>query len=278
MTERPSLKEVMVRYNLLPKKSLGQNFLLDENITQKVAKTAGNLNGRRVIEIGPGPGGLTRSILDLGADELIAIEMDENCIAALESLCESRLTVLHQDALKTDFISLFQTDKPIKIIANLPYNIGTELLFKWLPVINQIESLTLMFQKEVVDRIIACPSTKDYGRLSVMVQWLATAQKAFDLAPHLFTPPPKVTSSVVHIVPKKQPLSVEFKIMEALVKQAFSQRRKMLKSTLKGFLDFEFFVQTGIDPTRRAETLSVQEFVRLAELYIKSRPSYPPPL
>jgi len=272
MTVRPSLKEVMARYNLLPKKSLGQNFLLDENITQKVAKAAGKLNGHRIIEIGPGPGGLTRSILDLGADEIIAIEMDKNCILALESLCDPRLTVLHQDALKTDFVSLFQTDKPVKIVANLPYNIGTELLFKWLPAINKIESLTLMFQKEVVDRIIAAPSTKDYGRLSVMVQWLAAAKKSFDLAPHLFTPPPKVTSSVVHIIPKDQILSVNFNVMEKLVKQAFSQRRKMLKSTLKEFINSDTFAQADIDPTRRAETLSIQEFVRLAELYHVSSP------
>ncbi len=263
MTHRPSLKEVMLQYNLLPKKSLGQNFLLDENITHKVAAAAGDLKGRRVIEIGPGPGGLTRAILDLGASEVIAIEMDKNCISALKSLSDERLTIIHQDALKTDFAQLLCSDKPTKIIANLPYNIGTELLFKWLPLIDKIESLTLMFQKEVVDRIVAVPSTKDYGRLSIMVQWLATAKKAFDLPPHLFTPPPKVTSSVVHIVSKGHPLTVEFGRMESLVKQAFSMRRKMLKSTLKG-IDPNIFTITKIDPTRRAETLSVQEFIALA--------------
>lgn len=268
MSSRFSLKEVIVRYNLLPKKSLGQNFLLDENVTQKIVKVAGNLNGYRVIEIGPGPGGLTRSILDFGVDELIAIEMDENCVQALESLKDERLTVLHQDALKIDFASLFTSEKPIRIIANLPYNIGTELLFKWLPLIDKIDSLTLMFQKEVVDRIVAKPSTKDYGRLSIMVQWLADVYRVFDLAPHLFTPPPKVTSSVVHIIPKGQALSVEFKAMEQLVKQAFSKRRKMLKSTFKGILDADIFLKAGIDPTRRAETLSIQEFIRLAEYYV----------
>lgn len=267
MTHRPSLKEVMVRYNLLPKKSLGQNFLLDENITHKVAAAAGDLKGRRVIEIGPGPGGLTRAILDLGAAEVIAIEMDTDCITALESLNEERLTIIHQDALKANFAQLLSTEKPTKIIANLPYNIGTELLFKWLPLIDKIESLTLMFQNEVVDRIVAVPSTKDYGRLSIMVQWLAHAKKAFDLPPHVFTPAPKVTSSVVHIVSKGQPLTVEFSRMESLVKQAFSMRRKMLKSTLKG-IDPNIFDATQIDPTRRAETLTVQEFLNLAEKYI----------
>lgn len=265
MTHRPSLKEVMHLYNLLPKKSLGQNFLLDENITHKIAAAAGDLKGRRVIEIGPGPGGLTRAILDLGAAEVIAIEMDKNCIAALENLNEERLTILHQDALKTDFAQILSADKPTKIIANLPYNIGTELLFKWLPLIDKIESLTLMFQKEVVDRLIAVPSTKDYGRLSIMVQWLAHAKKAFDLPPHVFTPAPKVTSSVVHIVSKKQPLVVEFSHMESLVKKVFSMRRKMLKSNLKG-IDPNIFEITKIDPTRRAETLTVQEFLALAKI------------
>lgn len=264
MTHRPSLKEVMVRYNLLPKKSLGQNFLLDENITHKVAAAAGDLKGRRVIEIGPGPGGLTRAILDLGAAEVIAIEMDPTCITALQDLNEDRLTVLHQDALKVNYEALLQHNKPTKIIANLPYNIGTELLFKWLPLIDKIESLTLMFQKEVVDRIVAVPSTKDYGRLSIMVQWLANAKKAFDLPPHVFTPAPKVTSSVVHIVSKGDPLTVEFSQMESLVKQAFSMRRKMLRSTLKG-INPNIFDVTQIDPTRRAETLTVQDFIVLAK-------------
>lgn len=269
MKLRPSLKEVMIRHNLSPKKSLGQNFLLDENITHKVARTAGDLTGRRVIEIGPGPGGLTRAILDLGAAEVIAIEMDENCIEVLKELNEDRLTVLHQDALKTNFVPLLQADKSVKIIANLPYNVGTELLLQWLPLLHSIESLTLMFQKEVVDRIVANPSTKDYGRLSVMVQWLATAQKVFDLPPHLFTPPPKVTSSVVQIIPKKQPLPVSFDIMEKVVKQAFSQRRKMLKSNFKES-DPEIFNATHIDPTRRAETLSIEEFIRLAIFQAKT--------
>lgn len=264
MTHRPSLKEVMIQFNLLPKKSLGQNFLLDENITHKVAAAAGTLTGHRVIEIGPGPGGLTRAILDLGADEVIAIEMDTNCITALQCLNDNRLSIIHQDALKTDFKALLASDKPTKIIANLPYNIGTELLFKWLPIIDKIASLTLMFQKEVVDRIVAAPSTKDYGRLSVMTQWLATAKKAFDLPPHLFTPPPKVTSSVVHIVPKSEPKTIEFQVIEFVVKQAFSQRRKMLKSTLKNIVDPNC---VGIDPMRRAETLSVEEFVKLSNYY-----------
>jgi len=264
MTHRPSLKEVMVQFNLLPRKALGQNFLLDENITHKIASVAGNLKGRRVIEIGPGPGGLTRAILDLGADEVIAIEMDKRCIVALENLHEPRLSIFENDALKVDFSQFLNTDKPTKIIANLPYNIGTELLFKWLPLIDRIESMTLMFQKEVIDRIVAVPNTKDYGRLSIMVQWLANAKKAFDLPPHVFTPPPKVTSSVVHIVPKNVPLTVEFKHMESLVKQAFSMRRKMLKSTLKD-IDTAILESTNIDPTRRAETLNVQEFIALAE-------------
>lgn len=266
MTVRLSLKEVMVRHNLLPKKSLGQNFLLDENITHKIAHVAGNLKGCKVIEIGPGPGGLTRAILDLGAEEVVAIEMDTDCINALKELNDDRLTILHQDALKTDFASLISKDKPVKIIANLPYNIGTELLFKWLPLIDILDSLTLMFQKEVVDRIVAVPSTKDYGRLSIMVQWLAKAKKAFDLPPHVFTPPPKITSSVVHIVSNHNTRTVKYELMESLVKQAFSQRRKMLKSVFKN-LNPIIFEKAGIDASRRAETLSIEEFVTFAEVY-----------
>lgn len=265
MTLRPSLKEVMIKHNLLPKKSLGQNFLLDENITHKIASVAGNLNGYRVIEVGPGPGGLTRPILDLGADEVIAFELDHMCINALADLKANNLSVIHADALKVNWKELFSEAKPTKIIANLPYNVGTELVFKWIEHIDKIDSLTLMLQKEVIDRMVAKPSTKEYGRLSVMIQWLAHAHKAMDVPPHVFTPPPKVMSSVVHLTPNHERKNIPFKHMELLVKQAFSQRRKMLRTTLK-HLPEEVFVKANIDTKRRAETLSVQEFLLLASL------------
>ncbi len=258
----------MQKHGLAPKKSLGQNFLLDENITHKVASVAGNLSGVHVIEVGPGPGGLTRSLLDLGAEKITAIEMDQRCVLALEDLQDKeRLSVLHQDALKVDFKKLFdETAMPIKIIANLPYNVATELLFRWLPLSQHILSLTLMFQKEVVDRIVANPNTKDYGRLSVMVQWLSEATKAFDLPPSVFTPPPKVTSSVVHIVPKSKSQDISYELMERVVKAAFSQRRKMLRSSLKA-LSPVLCEKAGIDETRRAETLSIREFEQLSSAF-----------
>lgn len=265
MTHRASLKEVMLKHDLLPKKSLGQNFLLDENITHKIAKLAGNLNGYRVIEVGPGPGGLTRAILDLGAAEVIAIELDPRCVNALADLNDDRLSIIQSDALKTNWRELLIASRPTKIIANLPYNVGTELVFQWLNHIDAIDSLTLMLQKEVVDRMVAKPSTKDYGRLSVMVQWLAHAKKVLDVPPHVFTPPPKVMSSVVHLTPNTHREQLNVKHMEHLVKQAFSQRRKMLKSTLK-HLPAHVFTQANIDTQRRAETLSVDEFLNLARL------------
>lgn len=266
MSNRPSLKEVMIKHNLLPKKALGQNFLLDENITHKIAKVAGELSGYRVIEIGPGPGGLTRAILDLEANEVVALEIDPQCVKALSDLKAKNLTVIHLDALKANWSEILSPSKPTKIIANLPYNIGTELVFRWLEHIDKINSLTLMLQKEVIDRMVAKPATKEYGRLSVMVQWLTHARKAIDVPPQVFTPPPKVTSSVVHLIPKSiQKDSVGFKQMQSVVKQAFSQRRKMLRTTLK-HLPKHIFVDADIDPTRRAETLSVEEFLTLSEL------------
>lgn len=266
---RRPLKEVLEIYGLAPKKSLGQNFILNPEITARIASVAGDLNGVTVVEIGPGPGGLTRSILDAGAKKVFAIEMDDRCIKALNDMFEKRLEVIHQDALNVDPYSLVVKNEPISIISNLPYNIGTVLLLKWLPHISYYRSLTLMFQKEVVNRLIALPNTKDYGRLSVMTQWVANVQKAFDLSPGVFTPPPKVTSSVVHITPKKKLDNIPFSIMERIVQLAFHQRRKMLKSCLKSINGEKLCELVSIDPSRRAETLSVEEFKRIAVAFLK---------
>lgn len=266
---RRPLKEVLEIYGLVPKKSLGQNFILNPEITARIASVAGDLSEVTVVEIGSGPGGLTRSILDAGAKKVFAIEMDERCIKALNDMKEDRLEVIHQDALNADPLSFVMENEPLSIISNLPYNIGTVLLFKWLPYINRYRSFTLMFQKEVVNRIIALPNTKDYGRLSVMTQWVANVQKAFDLSPGVFTPPPKVTSSVVHITPKVRVDNIPFSVMEKIVQLSFQQRRKMLKSCLKSINGEKLCDVASIDSSRRAESLSVEEFVRIATAFLK---------
>lgn len=267
---RRPLKEVLEIYGLVPKKSLGQNFILNPEITARIASIAGDLSGATVVEVGPGPGGLTRAILDAGAKKVIAIEMDERCIKALNDMEEDRLDVIYQDALNIDPHSFMELGERLCIISNLPYNIGTVLLFKWLPYMAHYQSFTLMFQKEVVNRIIASPNTKDYGRLSVMTQWVANVKKAFDLSPGVFTPPPKVTSSVVHITPKVRLDNIPFRVMEKIVQLAFQQRRKMLKSCLKSINGEKLCGEASVDPSRRAESLSVEEFIRIAEAFLKN--------
>jgi 16S rRNA (adenine1518-N6/adenine1519-N6)-dimethyltransferase len=269
----PSLREVMQRHDLLPKKSLGQNFLLDGNITAKVARAAGGLDGFHVIEIGPGPGGLTRAALLAGAESVTAIEKDTRCVAALAELAaeaEGRLQVIEADALKVDVSALVPA--PRRILANLPYNIATPLLIGWLQQLSAqrdaFASMTLMFQKEVADRILASPASKAYGRLSVMAQWQCEVHHRFDLPPHVFTPPPKVTSTVLHLVPRPEPLvDVPWQAMEKVVEKAFGQRRKMLRSALKGMAtDTEsWLARAGIDPTERAERLTVEQFGALVQ-------------
>ena len=264
----PPLRDVIERHGLQAKKALGQNFLLDLNLTGKIARAAGNLADTTVIEVGPGPGGLTRALLFSGARRVVAIERDERCLAALAEVADhypGRLEVIPGDALRTDFSML--ADGPIRIVANLPYNIGTELLVRWLttevwPPFYQ--SMTLMFQREVAERIVALPGTDAFGRLGVLAGWRTEARIAFDVPPQAFTPPPKVTSSVIHLVPRPTPLAADVRKLGRVTEAAFGQRRKMLRQSLKSLGGEALLERCGIDPTRRAETLSVEEFVRLA--------------
>lgn len=267
----PPLRDVIARHGLDARKALGQNFLLDLNLTQKIARTAGPLEGVTVFEVGPGPGGLTRAILSLGAKKVIAVERDARCLPALAEIADhypGRLEVIEGDALKTDFEAM-ASDGPVKIIANLPYNVGTQLLINWLlprtwPPFWQ--SLTLMFQREVGLRIVADESDDHYGRLGVLCGWRTDAHMAFDVPPQAFTPPPKVTSSVVHLVPRPQPLECDVEKLERVTQAAFGQRRKMLRQSLKSLGGETLLGKAGIDPARRAETLSVEEFCRIANL------------
>ncbi|WP_292169816.1 16S rRNA (adenine(1518)-N(6)/adenine(1519)-N(6))-dimethyltransferase RsmA, partial [Mesorhizobium sp.] len=261
---------VIERHGLQAKKALGQNFLLDLNLTGKIARAAGDLADATVIEVGPGPGGLTRALLFNGAKRVVAIERDERCLEALAEVSNhypGRLHVIPGDALKTDFAALAgEAGGPVKIVANLPYNIGTELLIRWLTIAEWppfYQSMTLMFQREVAERITAAPGSDAYGRLGVLAGWRTQARIAFDVPPQAFTPPPKVTSSVVHLVPRATPLPVEAKKLGRVTEAAFGQRRKMLRQSVKSLGGEALLVRAGIDPTRRAETLSVDEFVRL---------------
>jgi len=265
----PPLRDVIQRHGLDARKALGQNFLLDLNLTQKVARTAGSLEGVTVFEVGPGPGGLTRAILALGAAKVIAVERDARCLPALAEIADhypGRLDVIEGDALKTDFAALVP-DGPVKIIANLPYNVGTQLLVNWLlpeswPPFWQ--SLTLMFQKEVGQRIVAQEDDDHYGRLGVLCGWRTEAHMAFDISPQAFTPPPKVTSTVVHLTPRENPIPCAADKLEKVTLAAFGQRRKMLRQSVKPLGGEALLLKADIDPQRRAETLSVEEFCRLA--------------
>lgn len=265
----PPLREVIEKFGLKAKKSLGQNFLFDLNLTAKIARQAGDLNGRPVLEIGPGPGGLTRALLAQGAIVTV-IERDERCLAALKEISDiypNKLVVIAGDALRQDFNALFKGKEKPAIISNLPYNIGTELLTRWLltePWPPFYQSMTLMFQREVAERIVALPGSPHYGRLGVLTGWRAKAKIAFDVPRQAFTPSPKVTSSVVHIVPYSNPLPCLAQDLETVTKAAFGQRRKMLRQSLKSLGGEELLEKVGIDGTRRAETLSIKEFVALA--------------
>lgn len=266
----PPLRAVVESHGLFAKKALGQNFLFDLNLTGKVARTAGPLDGVTVIEVGPGPGGLTRALLAQGAARVIAVERDERCLPVLAEIAEhypNRLEVVSGDALTTDIAALAADAHPVRIIANLPYNIGTELLLRWLTLPQWppfYESMALMFQREVAERIVARPGDEAYGRLAVLAGWRTEARIAFDIPPQAFTPPPKVTSSVVHLIPRATPLPVELRLLERVTLAAFGQRRKMLRQSLKPLGGEALLGAAGIDPTRRAETLSVEEFVALA--------------
>ena len=267
----PPLRDVIAKYGLSARKSLGQNFLMDLNLTAKIARAAGSLDDHDILEIGPGPGGLTRGLLAEGARRVVVVEKDTRCIPALDQIAEAypgRLEVLNADAL--DMPTLPALSQPVRVAANLPYNVGTELLVRWLTPANWPpfwRSLTLMFQQEVADRIIARPGSKAYGRLSVLAQWRAEAKICFTLPASAFTPPPKVTSAVVHLDRREEPLFVaDADMLSRVVAVAFNQRRKMLRSSLKGLspnIENVLF-GLGIDPTRRAETISIEEFCRIS--------------
>lgn len=266
----PPLREVIAANDLGAKKQLGQNFLLDLNLTGRIARSAGDLTQGTVIEVGPGPGGLTRALLLAGARHVVAIERDPRCIAALQPLVAAaagRLTLIEADALTVDVAALGPA--PRRIVANLPYNVATPLLMGWLDALPALQSLTLMFQKEVAERLRAGHGEDAYGRLSVIVQWLCTADLLFDIPPRAFTPPPKVTSSVVHLMPRAQPLApAEKNLLERVTAAAFGQRRKMLRQSLKslGADPLALLAAAGIEPTLRAEQLSIEQFCALAEV------------
>ncbi|KWV90708.1 16S rRNA (adenine(1518)-N(6)/adenine(1519)-N(6))-dimethyltransferase RsmA [Erythrobacter sp. YT30] len=269
MTDLPPIREVIQRHGLSASKKLGQNFLLDEQLLDRIAAILGDLSGASVLEIGPGPGGLTRALLRAGA-EVTAIEMDSRCLPALAELSEAfpgQLTVIEGDAMALDHADIMHGE-PFHIASNLPYNVGTALFVKWLSGETwppQWQSLTLMFQQEVAQRIVAKPETPAYGRLAVLAQWRAAAKLAMKVHRSAFTPPPKVMSAIVHVTPSTAPEGVSARTLERLTEAAFGQRRKMLRQSLKGVPGaLDALGQVGIDETRRAETLSVAEFVELA--------------
>lgn len=267
----PPLRDVIAIHGLTARKSMGQNFLLDMNLTAKIARQAGDLSNCDILEIGPGPGGLTRGLLAEGARKVLAIEKDARCMAALSEIAEAypgRLEVVSADAL--DFQPTTHLTPPIRVVSNLPYNIGTELLVRWLTPASWPpfwQSLTLMFQKEVAQRIVAQPGSKAYGRLAILSQWRTEAHIVMELPPAAFTPPPKVHSAVVHLTARAEPLyPANAKILSRVVASAFNQRRKMLRAALKSVApDIEDkILAAGLKPTDRAEQISIEGFCALA--------------
>lgn len=267
-----STSDLIKKYQLNARQSLGQNFICDKNFTDKIAKSAGDLSEFMVLEIGAGPGGLTRSILDAKVKKLVVVEKDQRCIFALKELKNfygARLEIIEADALNFEELAYFEKGQKFKIIANLPYNIGTVLIFKWLKIIEHIESMHLMLQKEVVERIIAKPNNKSYGRLAVMINFLCESKMLFSVNKSVFTPPPKITSAIIEIIPRNKPLAnADFSKLEKVVACAFNQRRKMIKSALKPIFSNseEILRQAEINPTLRAESLKTEDFCRLANL------------
>ncbi|MSP81686.1 MAG: 16S rRNA (adenine(1518)-N(6)/adenine(1519)-N(6))-dimethyltransferase RsmA [Alphaproteobacteria bacterium] len=271
----PPLRDVIARHGIRARKSLGQNFLLDGNLLDRIARAAGDLADCDVVEVGAGPGGLTRALLARGARRVIAIDRDPRCVAALDELAHAhpgRLEVIAADALDLDLATL--ADPPIRIVGNLPFNVATPLLLRWLANAERYRSMTLMFQREVVLRLAARPRTKDYGRLSVVAQWRCAVHRLFDVPARAFVPAPKVTASVVDLIPKAGPITPELAAaMERVTAAAFGQRRKMLRSSLKalGVPLGPLFAATGIGPTARAEELDIDRFVALAREWLPAR-------
>src|SRR4051812_44499086 len=267
----PPLRDVIRRHDLRARKSLGQNFLLDLNLTARIARAAGPLDGLDLVEIGPGPGGLTRALLAAGARRVIAVERDDRAIAALAEIAErypGRLEIVAGDALEFDPRALIG-GAPARVIANLPYNIATALLVSWLtaePWPPWYDRLVLMFQREVAERIVAPPGSKTYGRLSVLGGWRTQAKILFDVHPSNFVPPPKVTSSVVEFIPRAKPLPCDRRLLERVSEAAFGQRRKMLRQSLRTLTPdpLPLLAAAGIEPTARAEEIPVEGFVALA--------------
>jgi 16S rRNA (adenine1518-N6/adenine1519-N6)-dimethyltransferase len=275
----PPLRDVVKRHELAARKSLGQNFLFDLNLTGRIARAAGPLEGVTVVEIGPGPGGLTRALLSEGAAKVIAVERDPRCLAALAEIAAAypgRLEVIEGDALTVDLARLVTpASGPVRICANLPYNVGTALLVGWLetdPWPPWFDRMVLMFQREVAERIVATPAQRvDYGRLGVLAGWRTRARILFDVPPTAFNPPPKVTSSVVELTPRRDPPPCDPRVLTAVTAAAFNQRRKMLRQSLKGLTlagrtiePLTLLKAAGIEETRRAEEIDVEGFVRLA--------------
>jgi 16S rRNA (adenine1518-N6/adenine1519-N6)-dimethyltransferase len=274
----PPLRDVIRRHDLSARKSLGQNFLLDLNLTARIARAAGALDTHTIIEIGPGPGGLTRALLALGAKRVIAVERDDRAVAALQEVAErypGRLDIISADALQFDPRPLLNGDRA-KIVANLPYNIATVLLTGWLsaePWPPWYDAMVLMFQREVAERIVANVDDEAYGRLAVFAGWRTEAKIMFDVAPSAFVPPPKVTSSVVRLIPREAPLPCDRAALERVTEAAFGQRRKMLRQSLKslGVDPARLTEAAGIDPTRRAETVGIDGFVAMARELVNIR-------
>jgi 16S rRNA (adenine1518-N6/adenine1519-N6)-dimethyltransferase len=267
----PPLREVIAAHGLVAKRQLGQNFLLDLNLTARIARAAGDLSACDVLEVGPGPGGLTRGLLAEGARYVLAVEKDARCLPALAEIAAAypgRLEVLHGDALEIDAAA--RLSAPVRVVANLPYNVGTELLVRWLTPAQWPpfwDSLTLMFQKEVAERIVARPGSKAYGRLALLAQWRAEARIVLTLPPEAFTPAPKVHSAVVHLTRLDQPrFPADAAVLQRVTATAFNQRRKMLRASLRGLApDIEDRLRAvGIDPTARAEEISLEGFCALA--------------
>ena len=270
LSSLPPLREVLARHGIVTRKSLGQHFLLDLNLTRRIVASADGLAGANAIEIGAGPGGLTRALIESPARHVWAVERDARCIAALEEIAavaDGRLTVVQADATGIDLAAVVPA--PRRIVANLPYNVGTQLLLGWLAHASAFDGMTLMFQKEVADRLTARPRSKAYGRLSVLAQWLCAVRPLFDINPSAFVPPPAVVSTVVELIPRPEPLCpADRTALESVTRHAFGQRRKMLRQSLKPLGGEALLLRAGMAPTARAEELSVEDFCALANALV----------